>query len=66
MSHIFVPQCAVLLIICLSFLGCGEANTTPQNAYEGDMPGECNNGAMMIEMEPTIVTTKIVQAHRFA
>ena len=45
MSHIFVPQCAVLLIICLSFLGCGEANTTPQNAYEGDMPGECNNGA---------------------
>ena len=66
MSHIFVPQCAVLLIICLSFLGCGEANTTPQNAYEGDMPGECNNGADDDRDGAMIVTTKIVQAHRFA
>ena len=26
-------------------MACGDSETTADNVYEGDVPGECNNGA---------------------
>ena len=45
MNTIHTQKWSLLFAVALCLFACGESDTPPTNTYEGDAPGECDNGA---------------------